>query len=281
MSVIIEKLLYNIGKSSYLNIEYIEKSLSKNGDIYSTISSLPNITILLYSFICLSIYVIFRNITITLTHIMVVIVSYSVIYYLINKNKIEMDKYLDKSNEKIEFLHNIMFSTNEIYEGIPREDIIHDVNDKISYLYLNQTYVDFFYNVRNYINYNANAYQKCLLNINRIICIYENMKLCKVQNDASQYFGIAEIICSDTINTFHSIIYSIPTHNININFEESMMSLQLLLENTILDMRHILTKLFNNTELTYKSEPSYNTNEQPSSNHMNTIAYSSNFNFFT
>jgi hypothetical protein len=150
-----------------------------------------------------------------------------------------------------------------------------------SYLYLNPLIVEFFYNIRNYSQYNISSYVNSLLHTNNVIGIDYQSRI-GLYNKYDNY-EVAITESKKALNELNSIIYNLPSSLISYNkFKDSIKILHGLL-NQHLRKISILFKNTNKLEdINIEKMPDnfYDSNFFISSDDTKTKEYISTFNMY-
>jgi len=245
--LIIRKIIGDIGKSSQIIIDNFDKLIRSNGNIYTTIDNIPNYNKLYYVFIFIGILFLTTRYEIKLNFILGILLSVILIHYLISRDNVLQDNFIDDKDLQLKFLNNLLFDNNDKY-------ITSVINDNFniqppfeqSYLYLNPLIIQFFYNTRENSQYNLSNYISSLSKINDILALSFQMNI-GVENPYQNYKTIKKLY-NDALNSYHSIIYSLPSDKIVYKkFNSSLKILQSLLIKH-LDDAAVICKLKNNNE---------------------------------
>ena len=157
--LIIRKIIGDIGKSSQVIIDNFDKLIKSNGNIYTTVENIPNYTKLYYVFIFIGILFLTTRYEIKLNFILGILLSVILIHYLISRDNVMQDNFIEDKDLQLKFLNNLLFDNNDKY-------VTSVINDNFniqppfeqSYLYLNPLIIQFFYNTRENSQYNLTNY---------------------------------------------------------------------------------------------------------------------------
>ena len=146
-------------------------------------------------------------------------------------------------------------------------------------LYLNPLIIQFFYNTRENSQYNLSNYISSLSKINDILALSFQMNI-GVENPYQNYKTIKKLY-NDALNSYHSIIYSLPSDKIVYKkFNSSLKILQSLLIKH-LDDASVICKLKNNKEdINIYTLPNSILDSEISEDDTKTEGFSYNYSFF-
>jgi len=231
--LIFHNLLERISTTS-LNINsYFQNMDSYDSDIYNILTKLPSYFIIIYIFIIFLIFNFVSRITIRLNDILTLFISIIVIYFLIRTNFKSFTDYTKLKQTELEFIHKLIFD-NEFSYAL-KDDFIVKPSKQKTYLYTDPLIIDFFYNIREYSQYNISAFVKSLIHCNNILGLCNEAKI-----GINRKYLNYEIIIFETknaLNELNSIIYSLPSNIITYNkFKNSMLTLHKLLNQHVYDM---------------------------------------------
>ena len=278
--LIIRKIIGDIGKSSQVIIDNFDKLIRSNGNIYTTIDNIPNYNKLYYVFIFIGILYFTTRYDIKLNFILGILLSIILIHYLISRDNVLQDSFIDNKDLQLKFLNNLLFDNNDKY-------VTSVINDNFniqppfeqSYLYLNPLIIQFFYNTRENSQYNLSNYVNALSKINNILALNYQMNI-GVENPYQNYKTIKKLY-NDALNSYHSIIYSLPSDKIVYKkFNSSLKILQSLLIKH-LDDAAVICKLKNNKEdININTLPNSILDSEISEDDTKTEGFSYNYSFF-
>ena len=167
--LLIRKIIHNVGKSSEIIIENFDKLVKSNENIYSIISTIPNNKKIIYIFISFGIVLFITKYDVRLNLILGLLLSVIVIYYLISKDSTLIENFIESKELQLKFLNDLLFYEKDKYvNSVINDDFNINPPFEQSYLYLNPLIVEFYYNVREYSQYNLSNYIRSLHKINEI-----------------------------------------------------------------------------------------------------------------
>jgi hypothetical protein len=150
-----------------------------------------------------------------------------------------------------------------------------------SYLYLNPVLVEFFYNIREYSQYNISSFVNCLLHCNNVIGFDYQAKIGLSYSYDNYQTAILEI--KKALNELNSVIYSLPSSLAGYNkFKDSVNILHGILNQHLIDMSIIFKNNNKLSEMNINSMPDnfYDSNFVINPNDMKTRDYISVFNVY-
>ena len=245
--LIIRKIIGDVGQSSQIIIDNFNKLIKSNANIYTIIDNIPKYNKLYYIFIFIGILFFTTRYDIKLNFILGILLSVILIHYLISKDNVLQDNFIEDKDLQLRFLNNLLFDYREKYVTSVINDNF-NINPPFdqSYLYLNPLIIQFFYNTRENSQYNLSNYVNSLSKINEILGLSFQMNI-GLENPYQNYKTLKKLY-NDALNSYHSIIYSIPSDKIVYKkFNNSLKILQSLLIKHLDDAR-VICKLKNNEE---------------------------------
>ncbi len=284
MDQIIFSKIYN---KSYEVMNNINNSIINDNkfktDIIDLIFEIPSYYIVIFIFISFLIYFIYSKLTIRLNDILIFLIIVLFFYVILKVNSKVFYNFVKEKDQKINFLHKLMFNTKNWTN--------HNINNNLnilpydyfkkSYLYLNPNIIDLYYNIRDYSQYNIDAYVNSLLHTNNVLKLsYESKKL---KNNEYNNYTIAIDEMNKSLNEFSTFIYNAPlTGETYKKIFNSILTLRSLLTSELEDMNIIYKNNNKIEELTINSYPDdfYDINFLISPNDLKDINYMPNYNTY-
>jgi len=188
MSVILHNLLHNLSLGSKLTAEHLLRE-QDTPNLYTRFFQLtPKNQLILFFLIC-GVYWIISTSVLQINHLIFIIVVPIIMAAFLLKNESEMKIFDDNQDDKIEILNQMMFDDSSRFQGIyDKQYFLTTVIDKKSYLYLQPEIVEFYFNHREFANYNFAEYKRSLHFMNRYIST-----LIAIQSDKIHYKQIRYI----------------------------------------------------------------------------------------
>jgi len=231
--LIFHNFLERISTTS-LNINsYFQNMDSYDSDTFNILTRLPPYFIIIYIFIIFLIFNFISRIKIRLNDILTLFISIIVIYFLIRNNFKTFTDYSKLKQTQLEFIHKLIFD-NEFSYALKDDFIIKPSKEK-TYLYTDPTLIDFYYNIREYSQYNISSFVKSLIHCNNILGLCYEAKM----GINRKYLNYETIVLEtkNALNELNSIIYNLPSSIITFNkFKNSMLILHKLLNQHVYDM---------------------------------------------
>ena len=209
MPIIIRRLLYNLSLASNLIINKLKNNSDLNNSIINVLLKLPNYKILRYVFISSFIIFIMHYVNINLNHIFGLLIISIITYFLIEKDSVDFNNYLNDKNLELDFLNKILFENQKDYTIGLSDNTINNFSNKISYLYINPLVITLLFKIKEYSQYSMTKYRDVIFHINNLFNIKTNIKLNSINN--LQLFEIAYSEYKKSLNSFQSMIYSLPS----------------------------------------------------------------------
>jgi len=253
--IIFKNVLDNINKTSNNLNNYFDNSDYYNNNIYDIIKKLPKYNIIIYIFIVFILFNFFGRLNIRLNEVLVTLVSFVLIYFLIKKDYTEFIQYTHVKKNELNFLHKLMFDKGTWDYERRTNVLVKPLNtSNKSYLYLNPLLVAFFYNIREYSQYNITSYVNSLLHCNNVIGLEYQSKLGLNNTYANYTVAIEET--RKALNELNSVIYNLPSTLVTYNkFDESVKYLHSLLNQHISNMATVFKNQNKHNEMTNQMMP--------------------------
>jgi hypothetical protein len=212
-SLIFNNYLENSNDTSKKISEFLDKKDLYIPNIFNVINTIPRYKIIYYIFIVLLIYAFFRDRTIRLNEIFIFLVSVILIYFLIQKDYINFIQFTDNKKIQMKFLEKMMFSTNNYEkEIIGGESLtLNDYTTGKSYLYYDSIIVEFYYNIRDFINYDISSYINSLKSTNNLLKISFQSK--NLKQRLKENYEEAIIEKNKALNYLSYSTFTIPIHD--------------------------------------------------------------------
>ena len=214
-SLIFSNYLQNSNDTSKKISEFLDKKDLYIPNIFNVLNTIPRYKIIYYMFIVFFIYAFFRDRTIRLNEIFIFLISVLIIYFLIQKDYINFIEFTDTKKLQMKFLEKMMFSTNNYEkEIIGGESLtLNDYNTKKSYLYYDSIIVEFYYNIRSFINYDISSYINSLKSTNNVLELSFQSK--NLKQRLKENYEEAIIEKNNALNYLSYCTFSIPINNIS------------------------------------------------------------------
>ena len=235
-SLIFQNVISKITDSAKKVSDILDNKDLYNSNIYDIISKLPKYNIIIYILIIFLIYNFINRLEIRLNEILVWIICIILIYFLLKKDYTEFIKYTISKKDQLNFLHKIMFNDYTWdYEKANNLLVKPITENNKSYLYLNPLLVAFFYNIREFSQYNQSSFVNCLLHSNNVIGFDYQSKIGLNSEYANYQLAIEEK--NKALNELNTIIYTLPNSLQSYNkLKDSTQILHSLLNQHILNM---------------------------------------------
>lgn len=206
--------------------EFLDKKDLYIPNIYNILNTIPSNNVIFYFFLILIIYAFLRNREIKLNDIFIFMVCLLVIYLLIQKDYVNFIKFTDDKKLKLKFLEKLMFNNISFETAIIGGESlsINDPKVKTSYLYYDPIIIEYYYNIRDVINYDISSYINSLLHTNNLLKISYQSNILK--ENLQQNYEQAIIEKKKALNFLSYMIYSIPVNDIT--YEKYKDSLDIL-----------------------------------------------------
>lgn len=243
-NIIFEGLLDKINVSINNINSYFNKDDLNDRNISNIFDKLPKYNIIIYIFIIFLIFNFVNRLTIRSNEILVFLISTLLIYFLVNKDYSDFINYTNNKKLQLDFLNKLIFN-NETYIYASKNYSLNMTSENVSYLHLNPLIVQFFYDIRDYKNYNISAYINSILSANIIIGLefQSNIGL----NNTYLNYELAIEETKKSMNELNSVIYNAPSTILSFNkLNDALIILHKLLNQLLINMA---TKFKNNNKL--------------------------------
>ena len=230
MPVILHKILENMADV----LSNTDKK-QKNDDLYNKLNTISNKNKLFYVFIILFIFYSVNNSNINVSHIFALLLSVGIIYIIILHDKYNVDDYIQTYDDKLVILNNIINDSNYCETVKQSNDLFNDiVIGKKSYLYINPTIIDLYFDNLIFAQKNYREYQRSLINMNNIL--HSLFIITDNDIDSECMTRLIDNVIdykNETLNAFANIIYGISDNTSLYNkHNESSKKLKNIIENT-------------------------------------------------
>jgi hypothetical protein len=212
-SLIFSNYLENSNDTSKKISEFLDKKDLYIPNIFNVINTIPRYKIIYYIFIVLLIYAFFKDRAIRLNEIFIFLISVILIYFLIQKDYINFIQFTDNKKIQIKFLEKMMFSTNNYEKEIigGQSLTLNDYTTNKSYLYYDSIIVEFYYNIRDFINYDISSYINSLKSTNNLLQISFQSK--NLKQRLKENYEEAIIEKNKALNYLSYSTFTIPIHD--------------------------------------------------------------------
>lgn len=250
--------------------EFLDKKDLYIPNIYNILNTIPNNNVIMYIFIVLLVYAFFKNREIRLNEIFIFLICCTVLYFLIQKDYVNFIKFTDDKKIQMKFLEKLMFQNNNYERAIIGGDSLTntDVNNKKSYLYYDPVITQYYYNIRDVVNYDSSSYINSLLHTNNLLKISYESKLLK--ENLKENYEQAIIEKKKALNSLSYLIFNIPSNNIeHTKYKNSLNILHLRLNGHIDNLAILfkdITKQKNDKTKQYLPEDTFEKNQSTQPN---------------
>ena len=232
------KTINNIdGGSKHIN-NYFDNIDIYTTDLFNILVKIPKYNLVIYTLIIFIIFNFTTRFNIKINHIFAIIISCSIIYFLLRYDYFSFINYTTTKKMELKFLNKLLFE-NTKWDTVNNSNITDPFKlFKKSYLYLNPVLVDLFYNIREYIQYNSFSYINSLIHCNNVIEFDFNSK--NGLNNKYENYEIAINESKKAINELNSIIYKLPVSiETNKKFSDTINKLHGLLNTHIKNIANV------------------------------------------
>lgn len=280
--IIFENIINKINDSTQNINTYFDNIDLYNTNIYDIIDKIPKYNIVIYIFIIFLIFNFVSRLNIRLNEILTWMICILLIYFLIKKDYTQFILYTQVKKNQLNFLHKLAFNNKNVDYAKINNIIVKPIgNDQKSYLYLNPLIVQFFFNIREYSQYNVSSYIDSIIHSNNVIGLDYQSKI--GINRTYLNYELAMEETKKALNELNSVIYSIPSTTESYNkFDKSVKVLHGLLNKHIYDMSVLFKNENKTNDITISTMPDnfYDSYFKISADDTKTSDYISTFNMY-
>lgn len=195
--------------------EFIDKKDLYMPNIYNALNTIPGNNIIFYFFVVLLIYSFLKNRDIRLNEIFIFLLCILVLYLLIQKDYVNFINFTDDKKLQMRFLEKIMFQNNNYEKAIIGGEslTVTNVNSKKSYLYYDPIITEYYYNIKDIVNYDMSSFITSLLHTNNLLQISYQSSILK--ENLKENYEQSIIEKNKSLNSLSYIIFNIPTNDIS------------------------------------------------------------------
>ena len=249
-----------------------------NTNISSLINITPKYNLIIYIFISMICFNFYQRFEITAKEIFILIIVCIIIYTLIHYNFYNFKNFLDDKKIELDYIHKIIFN-NKKFIVASKNYKFQKINTPISYLHINPLLIQFYFDIKDFMDYNESAYINSILAANDLLGFDFQSRLGLNNNFLNYQVAIDKLKIS--LNELNTLIYSIDSDQILINkFQDSISILHKILNQHLLNISNLSKK--NNKNLHIYNYPNnfYDEYFHISPNDLKTNNYQSTFNLF-
>ncbi len=262
-------------------INYFDKFEIYNSNVYQILDQIPNYNIIYYFIIVGVIFFILNFYDITIKHVFILLISVLIIGFLIQKDYGDFNTYVSHKKDQLNFINKLCFDGQNYKNFGPNDDMNVFPTVQKSYIYRNPLIVEFYYNIREFTQYNLSSYVSSVLHTNNVMRLHNQVKL-GLENPY-QNLDIMKSEMTKSLNALESTIYKAPQAPIALNkLKNSVDALQSLLLNYIVEVEQLCQKKNKDDGVNYYIKPDDQLNSQfeVAANDINTRDYNPAYNLF-
>lgn len=213
-SIIFNNYLKKSNETNKKVNEFLDKKDLYIPNIFNIINTIPSNNVLFYFLLVLLIYAFLRSREIRINDIFIFMVCVLVVYLLIQKDYVNFIQFTDNKKIQIKFLEKLLFNNNSYETAIIGGEslTINSPNVKTSYFYYDPIIIEFYYNIREVINYDISSYINSLTHTNNLLKISYQSNILK--ENLKENYEQAIIEKDKALNFLSYMIFSIPVNNI-------------------------------------------------------------------
>lgn len=264
-SFIFNNYLDKSNKTNKKISEFLDKKDLYIPNIYNILNTIPSNNVLYYFLIVLLIYAFIRNKEIRLNEILLFMLCVGIIYFLIQKDYVNFMNFTDNKKIQMKFLEKMMFQDRNYEKAIIAGESLttNDIKVKKSYLYYDPILTQYYYNIRDLVNYDSSSYINSLIHVNNLLRLSYQSTILKEY--LKENYEQAIIEKNKALNSLSYMIFNIPTNNIAYKkYKESLDILHLRLNGHIENMAILfkdITKQKNDNTNMYLPEDTFEKNQ--------------------
>lgn len=282
MSDFVFSRIYDDTAKATRNINnYFEKFEIYNSNLYQILNQIPQYNIVQYLFIAAIIYFIFSFYNIEIKHLFILFISILIIGYLIQKDFGDFNQYISFKKDQLRFINKLCFDGEYFQNFGPKDEMNIFPQIKKSYLYRNPLIVEFYYNLREFTQFNLSAYVSSVLHTNNVMALHNQIKTGLMNPFAN--VDVMKNEMNESLNALQSMIYKVPESQISMDkLKNSCDALQSMLLFYIVEVEEICQKRNKNVGLNYLSKPDdqLNTQFEIAPNDIKTREYNPTYNLY-
>ncbi len=270
---------FNIVQKQIIN--YFDKFEIYNSNLYQILDQIPNYNIVYYFFIIAGIFFVLNFYDIKIKHVFILLICILVIGFLIQKDFGDFNKYISYKKDQLKFINKLCFDGTNYKNFGPNDDMNIFPSVQKSYIYRNPLIVEFYYNIREFTQYNLSSYVNSVLHTNNVMRLHNQVVL--GLDNPYQNLDIMKSEMSKSLNSLESIIYKIPEAPIALNkLKNSVDALQSLLLNYIVEVEQLCQRKNKDDGINYyiKLDDQLNSQFEVSPNDINTKDYNPAYNMY-
>tara|TARA_B110000483_G_scaffold243493_1_gene333593 strand:+ start:3867 stop:4724 length:858 start_codon:yes stop_codon:yes gene_type:complete len=216
-SIIFNNYLKKSNETNKKVNEFLDKKDLYIPNIFNILNTIPSNNVMFYFFLVLIIYAFLRSREIRINDIFIFLVCVLVVYLLIQKDYVNFIKFTDNKKIQIKFLEKLLFNNNSYETAIIGGEslTINNPNIKTSYFYYDPIIIEFYYNIRDVINYDISSYINSLTHTNNLLKISYQSNILK--ENLKENYEQAIIEKDKALNFLSYMIFNVPTNNITYN----------------------------------------------------------------
>lgn len=216
-SIIFNNYLKKSNETNKKVNEFLDKKDLYIPNIFNILNTIPSNNVMFYFFLVLIIYAFLRSREIRINDIFIFLVCVLVVYLLIQKDYVNFIKFTDNKKIQIKFLEKLLFNNNSYETAIIGGEslTINSPNIKTSYFYYDPIIIEFYYNIRDVINYDISSYINSLTHTNNLLKISYQSNILK--ENLKENYEQAIIEKDKALNFLSYMIFNVPTNNITYN----------------------------------------------------------------
>lgn len=245
--------------------EFLDKKDLYIPNIYNILNTIPSNNVLFYFFLVLLIYAFLKSREIRLNEIFIFLICLVVLYFLIQKDYVNFINFTDDKKTQMKFLEKMMFQDKNYERAIIGGESLTstDINSKKSYLYYDPIITQYYYNIRDMVNYDSSSYINSLKHTNNLLKISYQSNLLK--ENLKENYEQAIIEKNRALNSLSYLIFNIPSNNVVAKkYKDSLTTLHLRLNGHIDNMSILfkdITKQKNDNTKIYLPEDTFEKNQ--------------------
>ena len=278
---IFSRYMDDTSKASKNINNYFEKFEIYNSNIYQILNQIPKSNLVYYIYIAAFFFFVFSFYEIKLNHILSFFIVLLIVGYLIQKDFGDFNQYTSTKKNQLKFLNKLCFDGQNFRNFGPNNDMNIMPNIEQSYLYLNPLIVEFFYDIREFSQYNISAYVNSILHTNNVMKLHQDITQ-GLQNPYAN-LDLAKEEVSKSLNSLESIIYKLPITDVtNTKYKKSVDTLQSILTKYIIEIEQICQRQNkkNGYNVLTKPDDQLNSSFDVSSNDISTRDYNPSYNLY-
>ena len=268
-------------KNVYYNIQDIQNNISDkkfyDDNIFEQFKNINHNNLIIFILISLIVFNIFRKFNITFNNVISAIIAFIVIYFLLKNNYYNKKDKIKNNEIQKEFIESLLYENKNWYSYDDEEHFNIIPNPHYLYIHYRPELLNFFYNNKDFGQYNLKGYLKSISHCNNVVNLYLIIKD-NLKNDY-QMLELMKIEITKSLNSFESIIHALDDVQ---SIDNKSNELQSLLNDIYVSSVKIVINRYNKNDININTKPASILLESliTNPNDTETLEYNSHYNYY-